>query len=136
VKPLVRTARDADMTFVRACWSRDAYELTRDRPALYTMFRPLFEEIQARILKRATVLVAVNSEDDDQIFGSVVFERASVPVLHHVFVKHALRGNGLGKILLHEAGIRKNKPCVYSMKPVPHSAASRQWTYVPYGLMP
>lgn len=136
MNPVVRTARETDLNYVRASWSRDAYELTRDRPGLYALFRPLFESVQARILKAASVLVVVDPEDDDLIFGCAVYEKGSAPVLHYVAVKRAFRKAGLARMLLKEAGFRENKPAVYSLRAVPNKMIPRQWTFVPYGLMP
>lgn len=136
MKPRIRHAKDADMAYVVACWSRDAFDLVREKPPQYTLFSPLFGARVTQILKRATVLVAVNSEDDDQIYGCVVFEKSHTPVLHYVTVKYSFRRHGLARILLHEAGLRPNKPVVYSLPPKPRRLAPKQWTYVPYGLMP
>jgi hypothetical protein len=122
------------MGCVKASWCQDAYELTRDKPGLYTLFRPLFESVQSRILKSASVLVVVDPDDDDLLFGSIVYEKGPAPVLHHVNVKRIFRRNGLGGLLLKEAGISRSAPAVYSLKPL--FAVSRQWTFVPYGLMP
>jgi ribosomal protein S18 acetylase RimI-like enzyme len=143
--PTIRPAREDELTYVLSTWSRSAYELTRDRPALYSLFRPLFEQRQAKMLKAATVLVAVNPEDDEQVFGACVYERGTAPVLHFVCTKRDFQRMGIARALLKAAGITIDAPAVHSLPfPMPlirsgsrsTLVARKAWTYVPYGLMP
>lgn len=134
--PIVRKARESDMGYVKASWCRDAYELTRDRPSLYTLFRPLFESVQARILKSASVLVVTDHEDHDLLFGCCVYETSEAPVLHYVAIKRAFRQQGLATSMLKQAGFASGQPAIYSLRAVPQKMVPRSWTFVPYGLMP
>ena len=157
MNPTIRDARESDMSYVRACWSRTAYDALKiacfwsrqARAPLYTLFGPLFELVQARLLRTASVLVAVNPDDDDQVFGCIVFVPSAdgPPVLHFVAVKRDFQKRGIAHSLFVEAGIRADEPTIYSLGAMPRMvrgehrsnatfAAPKTWTYVPYGLMP
>lgn len=56
------------------------------------------------VIRRAYSLVIVSPDDDDQIYGWIVFEHHNNHVvIHYVYVKAIFLGLGLGKLLLKSA---------------------------------
>lgn len=151
----MRTATKEDMRYVFPTWSRVAYEALKSacfwsrqaRVPLYSLFQPLFEAVMARLLKSATVLIAANPEDPDQICGCLVYEPSAVPVVHLVAVKSDFHGQGIARAMFAHAGLTLDRPAVYSIGIPPRVvqgqfrktarlSAPKAWTHVPYGLMP
>jgi L-amino acid N-acyltransferase YncA len=99
---------------------------------------PVYFEFQHKliesILKRSTVLVAVNTTDEQQIYGYLVCEKIQdVTVLHYAYTKNLYRRTGIQKKLLAAANISLAEPCFISHKTVVCSKlASNSLVYNPY----
>lgn len=61
------------------------------------------------------IVMAVNPDDDDQILGFIAYE-SSGPILHYVFVKSLLRGEGVAKALLAFAGFSPDGPVFHTFR--------------------
>jgi hypothetical protein len=143
--PVIRQARAEELPYVIVAWTQAAYALSRDKPALYSLFVPLFEGITTRLLKGADVVVATNPDDDEQIFGCIVYRPAPDPALHLVSVKPDFHRHGIAGTLCAAVNVRFDKPAAHTL-PIPMRlvrkksqsamAARKAWTFVPYGLMP
>lgn len=77
--------------------------------------------IDGLLARKAKAMILVNSEDDDQFLGWILFEQASsgVPVVHYVYVKDTFRfdekepgSGGLAKYMLQVA--TNNEPFFYT----------------------
>lgn len=153
--PKLRASKPSDMAYVRATWSKCAYDALKaacywSRQAhapLYTLFQPLFDAVMTKLLARGAVLVAVNPDDDDQIFGFVAYEPGEPPVVHCVAVKRDFQRRGIARALLDRAGVSFERPALYSLGVLPRIVrgdnrstavliAPKAWTHVPYGLLP
>jgi len=65
---------------------------------------PEQHELIAKILQRASCVVACNAEDPDQIFGYLVFEKQhDRPCIHYLYVKEKFRKLGIAHALAKEA---------------------------------
>lgn len=99
----VRHARQGDVGFIMKSWLR-SYNNTRvhkhDREAGYWTAH---KAVIATLMARSTTLMAVNVEDSDQIFGFMVAESGSDPlVVHYAYVKSFARKKRIGTRLLLE----------------------------------
>lgn len=74
------------------------------------------EALAKHILADSTtqVLVAVNPDDLDQIFGWACATKQSPPVLHYVYVKSFAREKGIATALLKDLGITKERKATYT----------------------
>lgn len=69
-----------------------------------SIYVPEQHALIAQILQRAQCIVACNREDEEQIFGYVVFEEQDDrPCFHYVYVKEKFRKLGIGRALIEEA---------------------------------
>lgn len=119
---------DAYLPFVKATWLHNF----KSSPWAGTLSDDIYFSAYSRQFDRILAapanfcLVAVNPEDQDQIFGFVVASKPLVstgyrkedsgtwPAVHYVFVKEAFRGLGIGKQLLFAAGVVENQPFYFT----------------------
>lgn len=94
----LREAKNDDVHFILNSW------LTSYRSSEICMSSPIyfhhFKKIIVKILQRASVLVACNPEDEDHIYGYVVYEPQDSLILHCILVKLTYRGEGVATALL------------------------------------
>lgn len=62
------------------------------------------------LLSRCDTVLAVDPEAPSHVLGYLCYERGSPDVIHFVYVKFALRRNGLASLLVERAGI--SLPCI------------------------
>lgn len=63
-----------------------------------------------KVMAKAQVMVAANSEDPDQIFGYIVFENDNWFITHFMYTKKPFRRLGVGLGLLQNAGLKPDRP--------------------------
>jgi hypothetical protein len=97
----------------------------------------LFAEPQASILARAQCVVAVNPDDDNQIFGFAIGEPGATPLLWFCQVKKDFHRRGIADALLAAVGVSKDRPAIYAFpSPILAKVKRPQWTHVPWFLIP
>lgn len=104
----VRSATEADVPFLFHTWLKSFRGANRSisGPVYYQFQHKLIENI----FKRANVLVACSTEDENQLFGYLVCETMdNVPVLHYSYVKEDYRGMGMLKLLLEHSELDISK---------------------------
>ena len=79
------------------------------------LFNQVFFESINQLLERGMEVHILESVDPENQIGFVAFERASVPVLHYVYVKPVLRGMGFFPRLL-EAADASERPFLYTYR--------------------
>lgn len=126
---LFRNLRPSDESFVYSSWLRSY----RDSPAMAgvpnTVYYAEVHDCIENVLKRATVLVAANEADSDQILGYVVYEPG---VLYFTYVKHPFRGNGIGKALENAALVNQTAPVKYTCMTRAANALAKKRAYLQY----
>lgn len=90
----IREPTSDDTNFVLNSWMKSL------RTAVPNIESDVFYSFQKmiilKLLSKATLLVACNPEDLDQIFGWIVFSnKEGVTVVHYVYVKQPFRLNGI-----------------------------------------
>lgn len=102
------------------------------------VYARLFEARQEAILKRATTIVACDSDDPSTILGYCIFERPKnmPPVLHYMQVKRDLMRKGIATALLTHAGITRDSACIYTFtSPIQGKVKTPDaWMYIPHWL--
>lgn len=102
----LRAGVEGDRSYVMATWLNNFYMSRMAR----MMDRPLYffeqKKVAERLLKRARLIVASNTENPDHIFGWVVGERAEdlpdggYSIVDYCFVKSDYRELGVGRALV------------------------------------
>jgi len=119
-KVTLRPACDADRGFILNSWVRSYAKRAvagipqsrigppRTDPDVYMDGQNRVSEV---ILGRSTATVACSCDDDDQIFGYIVYELPDT--LHYIYVKVPFRRLGIGRLLVSSSGLGESKR-VYS----------------------
>lgn len=114
----IRGMKDADVPYIYSSWLEDYLsshyikQKNTDRTLQsYVALMPrelYYKEQRARIdkiLKKSLVYVACNAEDEEQIFGYIVFRSAkNVELLSWIYVRPVYRGFGIANKLMNKMG--------------------------------
>lgn len=114
----IRRMKDSDIPYIYSSWLEDYlsshFIKQKNQPrALQThialMPRELYYKEQRaridRIIKKSIVYVACNTEDEEQIFGYVVFrEVGSLTILSWIYVRPVYRGFSIANKLMQKLG--------------------------------
>lgn len=100
--PTYRGIRRADMPFVMTTWMRGARQGRLAIGVPHRLFVPGQRAVAERLLARHGAVIACDPDDDDVLWG---WACAGGGALHWIFVKWSLRHAGIGRGLLHAAGM-------------------------------
>ena len=106
MKRTIRQALESDLAFIFSTWLR-SYK--HDSPLTWMIHSDTFfkghQAYLERLLSRPGIeaLVSCNSEDPSHIFGWLVWEKPTL--VHFVYVKRALRREGVASELLRKTGL-------------------------------
>ena len=108
-KVKIRSIRESDEAFIFHSWltgfrGSDAMEGVRK-----STYFPNQHEVIETLLKRSDVRVACNIEEEDHVYGYMVFEDDLLRdhILHWIYVKAPFRGLGIGQMLFEPLKGRK-----------------------------
>lgn len=126
---LFRSPRPEDESFLYSSWLRSY----RDSPTMAgipnTVYYKEMHECIESVLKRATVLVAANETDPDQILGYIVYEPGTI---YWTYIKHPFRGHGIGKALENAALVNQEAPVKYTCKTRTSDSLVKKRAYLQY----
>lgn len=101
---VIRPVVPDDRRFVIGSWLDSYYQPLdpkRKAPELWHIPKYVayghLEMVIYKLLDRATTLVAVNSEDEHQLFGFICFNAPNI--LHYIYVKSTFRKFGIARAL-------------------------------------
>lgn len=104
----LRPMDEEDRSFIFSSWIRSY----RSSQAMAFVPNAVYYDKQKQlieyILSRSIVSVAVNYNDDSQIFGWVCFEQEPIHTIHYCYVKQPYRNMGIANVLLVHAFNYKN----------------------------
>jgi hypothetical protein len=96
---LLRQMREPDESFVFNSWLRSYRKGVPTAPSNIYYFGQ--HKVISDILKRSLVMLAIDPEDHEHIYGWVCYEpRELMTGLHYVYVKHAFRRLGIASTLI------------------------------------
>lgn len=105
----VRHATEGDVGFIFNSWLKSYRSSSFSKFIPGPVYFDHHHKVIEAILKRATVLVACNPKDNNQIYGYLVFEQQlDVFVGHYTYVKDAYRKMGVLGLLLNAAKLPNN----------------------------
>jgi GNAT superfamily N-acetyltransferase len=147
----IRPARAEDARYIISSWTKAAE--SHHKSALYAAadrtqagridrFLPRMGPVVARILSKASVLVAV--DDAGAILGFCAFDTlirphsADTPVLYWVQVRAPAQRQGVATALLKEAGFALDRSATYAFGTTLYpqlKSKLTQWAYVPHWML-
>jgi len=109
MKSVVRTRqmRESDRNFVTKSWIETYRHCAPVRHVCNDVYYVGQYKRIIKILSVCDVVIAVSDEDDDLMFGFCAYSKNNT--VHYIYVKSAYRRYGIARIMLHDAGIEKNK---------------------------
>lgn len=97
----IRNATAEDVAFVLNSWIKAHRESDECRHVDYALYHKHIRPIVVRILSRASVVMAVNPEDANHIYGYAVVEYTDEDtILHYAYTKYTFRRFGVCTQLL------------------------------------
>lgn len=115
----LRSIQSEDLAFVIAAWlksfRRSPFAGVIPNDLYHATYKNCFDQLLQRGMK---VTVVCNTSNPDQLLGFIAYETAAngTPVVHYLFVKDVFRGNGIGKLLLADANVKRGSPFIYTFK--------------------
>jgi GNAT superfamily N-acetyltransferase len=108
-----RLPRQEDVSFITHSWLRST-KLAVDKDIAYEAYYGDYKKlISKRLASSAKILVACSIEDPDFIIGFAVYDDN---VVHYIYVRYALRRQGIAKSLLSK--VKADKKEYISHKPL------------------
>ena len=105
----------SDKSFIFNSWLKSFRHSPLAKPLCNEVYFKNHKVIVENILKRSRVLIACNPEDEDQIYGYIVYEPIidDITVLHYVYVKFTYRKLGIARTIV-EGSIDIKNPILYT----------------------
>lgn len=98
---LLRGPNPKDSSFLLDSWIREERDKFPNNLVDKAIFYEHYKEIVKVLISKSMVLLAVNPEDTDQIYGYLVFEKNfEIPIIHFLYVKLVFRENGIATQLI------------------------------------
>jgi len=105
----MRTPKDEDVSFIFNSWLKSYRSSAFAKDQCNTVYYDNYKKIVGSIINRSLITVLCNPEDEDHLFGYVVFEYLPSDnlLVHYIYIKHTYRKAGLAKKLIEN--IRKSQ---------------------------
>ena len=107
---------EADRSFVLDAWLKSYRKSHWAGVVPNNSYIRVYTDAIMQLLERGMVVLLLEGTELDTYAGFVAFERATIPVLHYIYVKEVLRGHKLAKMLLFAAGIRPDERFFYTFR--------------------
>ena len=111
----LRAFRESDRNFVVRGWASEMRRASFSRHVPPDVYWPSQHELVAQLLSLATTIVACDPENNEHVYGAVVYQPAELAIVHWVYVKGDYRRIGLAASLV-AAAIGDKRP-IYCTQP-------------------
>ena len=103
----LRVYRPSDRKFILASWFSSHHHEVENRFTDFNTYKIMANVFFRHMLATNGVIIACNPEDEDQIYGWVcgAYYGNDDLVLHWIYVKHAYRMAGVGRLLVETISI-------------------------------
>lgn len=140
IPALIRAVREDDINFIYSSWLKSHRRSTYAQAMSADVYYDNHKKLLTHLLDRGQILVACNQDDEEQIFGWIVFEPLKeTMILHYVYVKDPYRRLGLANRLftqardfIHDVGLPVL--ATHETHKFPHLQESWNLIYNPYVL--
>lgn len=136
VEIFVRSADGNDINFIKNSWEKSFEKTMKAVPR--EIYHRGQQKLMNQLMAKASCYVACSPEDNNQIFGWMLFEKIKdIGILHYIYVKHPYRRYGIGKSLYNCLDRNDQYPCIASHKTLYLEYIQDKWnlTYNPYILI-
>jgi GNAT superfamily N-acetyltransferase len=111
----LRPFRESDRNFIVRGWASEMRRSAFSRHVPPEVYWPCQHELVAQLLKLGTTIVACDPDNEEHVYGAVVYQPADLAIVHWCYVKGDYRRVGLASALL-VAAIGDRRP-VYCTQP-------------------
>jgi len=108
-----RPFKEDDLNFITNSWMKSYKKHAGVRSDVYFVEH---HKLIHFILRKSHILIACNSQNADQIFGYIVYEKNIFTIIHFAFVKQMFRGIGIFKQLFDEASVTSPFLCSHDTR--------------------
>mgnify|MGYP003624435676 FL=1 len=120
---MIRDMKKIDEDFIYHSW---LYSVKNPNKAISSMTRYVIDDVVAN----NNIRICCNDEDENHILGWIAYGKMdNTPLLHFIFIKKALRGNGLATDLVRDVFPDSSKDifCTYWSHYLQKIDAKRKW---------
>ena len=105
----LRPPHEEDTNFIFNSWLKSYRSSDFAKNQCNAVFFENYKKIVSDIINRSMITMVCSPDDDNHLFGYVVFEYlpGNNLLVHYLYVKHTYRKNGIAKFLLEK--IRKSQ---------------------------
>ena len=97
----IRRVEKQDIPFILSSWLKSFWNAPAVRGMTKTLYFRHEREAAVRLIQQSSIVMAVNPEDGDEIYGYIVYEVVDgAYIMHYVYVKQAYRRKGLATNLI------------------------------------
>lgn len=102
IKIALRGAQSEDLNFIRHSWAKSfRHNCFWPKKIPHQVYFPVHRMLINQALERSTAIMAVNPENENQIFGYIIVENeADFYCVHYLYVKSLFRGFGIANQLI------------------------------------
>ena len=100
---VTRGPTPTDLDFIVSSWLKSYRNSDFANYIPNTLYYQYHKAIVMDLLKRSLVSMVVDPEDQDHVYGYIVYEAGEMFILHYMYIKSAFRNFGLAKSILQKA---------------------------------
>lgn len=130
----MRAPTSEDTSFIFNSWLKSYRSSAFAKDQCNEVFFGNYKKIVESILDRSMITVVCNPEDDNHMYGYIVFEYlpANNLLVHYLYVKHTYRKNNIAKKLIEKIRQSPNPILISHHTQVCKSSKSIVYLYDPY----
>ena len=111
----LRPFRESDRNFVTRGWTSEMRRAAFSRHVPQNVYWPSQHNLVADLLRLATTIIACDPQDEEHVYGCIVYQPAELAIVHWCYVKGDYRRVGLASALV-VAAIGDKRP-IYCTQP-------------------
>lgn len=134
MKIKMRVPTEEDTSFIFNSWLKSYRSSNFAKDQCNTVFFENYKKIVSDIIERSLITIVCNPEDDNHLYGYIVFENlpGSNLLVHYLYVKHTYRKQGIAKRLVDSVRTSSNPILASHNTQVCKASKSIIYIYDPY----
>ena len=95
-----RPIKDSDKSFIYSSWLKSYRESDLAKHMVNSIYYDYHAKVIEAAMASSTIIIACNDQDEDQLYGYIVFQQIDdVALVHYTYVKFPYRKFGIGRQL-------------------------------------
>jgi len=130
----IRPPSKEDTSFIFNSWLKSYRSSNFAKDQCNSVYYDNYKNIVNAMLERSMVAIICNPEDDNHLYGYIIFEHlpASTLLVHYIYIKHTYRKNGLAKKLIEKVRLSPTPILASHHTQVCKTTKSISYVYDPY----